>query len=124
MSPSDTRSSSAGTATTHGRPSSLATIEVCDRTLPCCTAIADAAGVSLTHLALAWNVEHPAVTAALLGPRTEGQLDDLLGAAQLRLDPDTLDAVDEVVPPGTTINAADRGWTPPGLTGARRRRPR
>ena len=85
-------------------------------------AIADAAGLSVTQLALAWNVEHPAVTAALLGPRTEDQLDDLLTAADIALDDDTLDAIDAVVAPGATINPADAGWQPPGLDVGRRRR--
>ena len=85
-------------------------------------AIAAEAGWSLTHLALAWVVEHPAISCALLGPRTEEQLDDLLGATDIRLSPDVLDAIDEVVPPGTNLNPADVGWTPPGLDRARRRR--
>lgn len=86
--------------------------------------LADEAGLSLTHLALAWNVEHPAVTSALIGPRTEEQLDDLLVAADLRLGTDVLDAVDEIVAPGTDVNPADAGWTPPDLEPERRRRPR
>lgn len=85
-------------------------------------AIAAEAGISLTHMALAWCVEHPAVTTALIGPKTEAQLDDLLGAAELRLDADTLDAIDAVVAPGTDINPDDASWTPPGLDVARRRR--
>jgi len=85
--------------------------------------VAADAGVSLTHLALAWNVEHPAVTAALIGPRTEEQIDDLLGAGDLRLDRDTLDRIDAVVAPGVDLNPADRGWDPPGLEPAARRRP-
>lgn len=84
--------------------------------------IAADAGVSLTHLALAWAVEHPAVTCALLGPRTIDQLDDVLGAAEMRLSPDVLDAIDEVVPPGVDLNPADAGWTPPGLDRSHRRR--
>lgn len=85
--------------------------------------IAAQAGLSVAHLALAWAVEHPGVTTALLGPKTETQLDDLLGAASLDLDDETLDAIDRVVPPGTTINEADLGWTPPSLdVGNRRRR--
>ena len=86
--------------------------------------IAAEAGVSLTHLALAWVVEHPAVTAALIGPRTIDQLRDLLGAAELRLDAATLDAIDEVVAPGRDLNHDDAGWTPPALDAFRRRRPR
>ncbi len=88
------------------------------------SAIASEAGLPLAHLALAWILEHPAVTAALLGPRTEAQLDDLLGAADVRLSLDVLDAIDEVVPPGHTINPADIGWTPPGLARSERRRTR
>jgi aryl-alcohol dehydrogenase-like predicted oxidoreductase len=87
--------------------------------------IADQAGLRMPHLALAWVVEHPAVTAALIGPRTEEQLKDLLEASELRLDEDLLDAIDEVVAPGVTLNQADVGWDPPGLapTARRRRRP-
>lgn len=84
--------------------------------------IADGAGLPLTHMALAFAVEHPAVTCALLGPRTEEQLADLIGAADVRLSTDVLDAIDEVVLPGTTINEADTGWIPPGLASDLRRR--
>lgn len=84
--------------------------------------IADDAGLSLTHMALAFAVTHPGVTCALLGPRTEEQLSDLLAAAEVQLTADVLDAIDEVVPPGITINSADVGWFPPGLAREQRRR--
>jgi aryl-alcohol dehydrogenase-like predicted oxidoreductase len=84
--------------------------------------IAADAGLPLTHIALAWAAEHPAVTSVLLGPRTDEQLVDLLGATDVELDDATLDAVDEVVAPGTDLNPADAGWTPPGLAPAARRR--
>ena len=86
--------------------------------------VAAEAGLSLTHLALAWNVEHPAVTAALIGPRTEAQLEDLLGAADVTLDEDILDRIDQIVAPGVNINPADVGWEPPGLAAEQRRRTR
>lgn len=86
--------------------------------------VAAEAGMPLTHMALAWNVEHPAVTAALIGPRTEAQLTDLLGAAEVHLDDDTLDAIDTIVPPGVDLNPADTGWTPPALASHLRRRRR
>lgn len=86
-------------------------------------AIAADAGLTLTQLSLAWTVEHPAVTSCLLGPRTPDQLDDLLTAASIRLDADTLDAIDGVVAPGINLNPADVSWTSPGLApDARRRR--
>jgi aryl-alcohol dehydrogenase-like predicted oxidoreductase len=84
--------------------------------------IAADAGLPLTHIALAWAAEHPAVTSVLLGPRTDEQLVDLLGATDVELDDATLDAIDEVVAPGTDLNPADAGWTPPGLAPAARRR--
>jgi len=87
--------------------------------------IADDAGLSLTHLSLAFAVTHPGVTSALLGPRTEEQLEDLLGAAEVDLPADVLDAIDAVVPPGTNLNPADVGWVAPGLSPSalRRRKP-
>jgi aryl-alcohol dehydrogenase-like predicted oxidoreductase len=86
--------------------------------------VADDAGVSLTHLALAFVLAHPAVTSAIIGPRTMEQLEGTLGAAELDLDDEVLDAIDAVVAPGTTIDPTDAGWTPPALADAwRRRRP-
>ena len=84
--------------------------------------VADKAGISLTHLAIAFTLAHPGVTSAIIGPRTPEQLDDLLAGADVRLDADVLDAIDELVPPGTTIDDADRGWDPPWLSPAARRR--
>lgn len=86
--------------------------------------IADDAGMSLTHLSLAWACEHPAVASAIIGPKTHVQLVDLLGAADRRLDEATLDAIDAVVPPGTNLEGADAGWTTWDLAASRRRRPR
>ena len=86
--------------------------------------IAARAGVSLMHMALAWVLEHPAVTAAIIGPRTEAQLEELLALGDLRLDPATLDAIDSVVAPGVNINEADTYWIPPALSESARRRRR
>lgn len=87
-------------------------------------AVADQAGISLTHLAMAFVVAHPAVTSAIIGPRTMEQLDDLLAGASVALDDEVLDRIDEIVPPGTNVNAADAGWEPPAVAQSwRRRRP-
>ncbi|QHT57080.1 aldo/keto reductase [Cellulomonas sp. H30R-01] len=87
--------------------------------------VAEAAGLTLVQLALAFVVEHPAVTSAIIGPRTPEHLDAALAALDVRLSADVLDEIDAIVPPGTTLNAADAGWTPPSLTDATlRRRPR
>lgn len=85
--------------------------------------VADGAGVSLTHLAHAFVLEHPAVTSAIIGPRTMDQLEDALAGVDVRLDVATLDAIDEIVPPGTDISGGDP-WQPPGLAVEHRRHPR
>jgi aryl-alcohol dehydrogenase-like predicted oxidoreductase len=73
------------------------------------TNVADSAGLSLIQLALGFVVSNPAVTSALIGPRTPGQLDSLLGAADVVLPTEVLAAIDEIVSPGLTINPVDDG---------------
>ncbi len=87
------------------------------------TKVADDAGISLVHLALAFVLRHPTVTAPIIGPRTMEQLESQLGAVDVVLTTDILDAVDEIVPPGTNLNPVDAGWRPPALddTSGRRR---
>jgi len=86
--------------------------------------VAADAGTSLTHLAIAFVIAHPAVTAAIIGPRTMEQLDDLLTGIDVTLDDATLDRLDALVKPGRNTNAADSGWEPPALAQPwRRRRP-
>ncbi|HEY3684028.1 MAG TPA: aldo/keto reductase [Streptosporangiaceae bacterium] len=84
--------------------------------------VADEAGLSLVEMALAWNVTHPAVTSAIIGPRTLDHLEGQLTAADLTLGADVLDRIDAIVPPGTTLNDADGGWRPPALADAALRR--
>jgi aryl-alcohol dehydrogenase-like predicted oxidoreductase len=84
--------------------------------------LAEQHGLSLIHLALAFVLEHPAVSAAIIGPRTMEQLESQLGAADVRLPPELLDKIDEIVPPGTNINPADAGYEPPAIASAWRRR--
>lgn len=80
--------------------------------------VAGEARLPLTHPALAWAAEHPAVSSVLLGPRTEFQLADLLGAADVELDDDVLDAIDAIVPPGTDLNPAGPRLASPRRTAA------
>ena len=80
------------------------------------------AGVSMTHLALAWVLHHPAVTSAIIGPRTMEQLEGNLGAEEVRIDPAILDRIDDLVPPGTNLNPSDSGYVSPYLAAAARRR--
>ncbi|MFL5826136.1 MAG: aldo/keto reductase [Thermoleophilaceae bacterium] len=84
--------------------------------------LAEQHGVSLIHLALAFVLEHPAVSAAIIGPRTMEQLESQLGAADVKLPREVLDKIDEIVPPGTNLNPADAGYEPPAIASAWRRR--
>ncbi|MCA2213255.1 aldo/keto reductase [Jidongwangia harbinensis] len=86
--------------------------------------LADEAGISLVHMAIAFVLQHPAVTAPIIGPRTMAHLESQLGAADVTLSTDILDRIDEIVPPGTTVNPADRGYQPVALTDPFRRRRR
>ncbi|MFI9211750.1 aldo/keto reductase [Streptomyces sp. NPDC053253] len=77
--------------------------------------LADEAGLTLVQLALAFVLEHPAVTSAIIGPRTFEQLEAQLGADRIRLSRDVLDRIDKIVPPGTNLSARDGGYVPPAL---------
>jgi aryl-alcohol dehydrogenase-like predicted oxidoreductase len=84
--------------------------------------LADEAGLSLIHMAIAFVIRHPAITAAIIGPRTMEQLESQLGAVDVQLDDALLDRIDEIVAPGTNLNPADSGWTNPDLEPTARRR--
>jgi aryl-alcohol dehydrogenase-like predicted oxidoreductase len=86
--------------------------------------LADKSGISLIHLALAFVTNHPAVTSAIIGPRTMEHLESQIGAADVTLDAEVLDHIDNIVPPGQNLLADDAGYDPPSITQAwRRRRP-
>ncbi len=84
--------------------------------------LAEEAGVSLIHLAIAFAIRHPGVTSAIIGPRTMEQLESQLGAVAVHLDDVVLERIDAIVPPGTNFNPADAGYTPPVLEDASLRR--
>ena len=84
--------------------------------------LADQAGITLIELAIAFVLRHPAITSAIIGPRTMGHLESQLTATDVVLTDDVLDAIDTIVAPGVTLNPADDGWVPPTLEPAARRR--
>jgi aryl-alcohol dehydrogenase (NADP+) len=95
-------------------------LEAVERLIP----IAEQAGLSLTHMAMAFVMAHPGVTSAILGPRTMQQLDDLLAGADVVLDDEILDRIDGVVAPGTDSGPMGAVYAPPALTHTSlRRRP-
>ena len=85
--------------------------------------LAEEAGLSLIELALAWVINHPAVTAAIIGPRTMEHLESQLPRRRRRAStPRVLDRIDEIVPPGVNINPGDAGFENPALSASARRR--
>lgn len=86
--------------------------------------VADDAGLSLTHMAMAFVLAHPGVTSALIGPRTMEHLDDLLTGVEVSLSDEILDRIDSICAPGTDVGPIDANYNPPSIMRADlRRRP-
>jgi aryl-alcohol dehydrogenase-like predicted oxidoreductase len=101
-----------------GRPENARKLDLIDELVK----LASGAGCSLVEMAVAFVLEHPAVTSAIIGPRTMDQLLGQLLAADRQLDSETLDRIDDLVPPGTNVDHNDAGWVPPPLQSRRQRR--
>jgi aryl-alcohol dehydrogenase-like predicted oxidoreductase len=84
--------------------------------------LADDAGLSMIELAIAFVVNHPGVTSAIIGPRTMEQLASQLPAADVMLDASALDRIDAIVKPGVNLNPADTSYGEQVLQPAARRR--
>ncbi|WP_089104266.1 aldo/keto reductase [Streptomyces hyaluromycini] len=84
--------------------------------------LAEKAGLTLIELAVAFVVNHPGVTSAIIGPRTMEQLEAFLPAADVTLSADVLDAIDEIVAPGVTVNPVDNSYGDFELRADQRRR--
>ncbi|MFJ8025727.1 aldo/keto reductase [Streptomyces sp. NPDC096311] len=87
--------------------------------------LAEKAGMSMTHMAMAFTIAHSGVTSAIIGPRTMAHLDDLLAGAETALSDELLDQIDAIVPPGTNVGRLDMAYDPPAIQRAmlRRRQP-
>jgi aryl-alcohol dehydrogenase-like predicted oxidoreductase len=84
--------------------------------------LAEQSGMTLIELSIAFAINHPGVTAAIVGPRTMEQLESYLPAAEIRLSTEVLDRIDELVAPGVTVNPDDNSYGASELTAAARRR--
>jgi aryl-alcohol dehydrogenase-like predicted oxidoreductase len=84
--------------------------------------LAEQSGMTLIEFALAWAINHPGVTSAIIGPRTMEQLESQLPSAQVTLNTEILDRIDELVAPGVTLNADDNSYGAAELTPESRRR--
>jgi aryl-alcohol dehydrogenase (NADP+) len=85
-------------------------------------ALAKEAGLPLAHLAMAFASEHPAVSSAIVGPRTPAQAEELLRGLEVSLTPETLDQIDALAPPGSDLDARDTTAVNPALAEPRERR--
>jgi aryl-alcohol dehydrogenase-like predicted oxidoreductase len=84
--------------------------------------LAEEAGITLIEMAIAFVIRHPAVTSAIIGPRTMEHLESQLPAGDVHLSDEVLDRIDGIAPPGVNLNPSDGGWMNPALApGARRR---
>jgi aryl-alcohol dehydrogenase-like predicted oxidoreductase len=72
--------------------------------------LAENNGMTLVELAVAFTINHPAVTSAIIGPRTMEQLTTQLSAANIKLDNKILDEIDKIVPPGTNASPYESAW--------------
>ena len=84
--------------------------------------VANEAGLTMIEMALAFVLEHPAISSAIIGPRTMEQLEGQLSAPDIHLSTDLLDRLDTIVPPGTNLNREDAGWAPSVLSRPKLRR--
>jgi len=84
--------------------------------------VAEEAGITLIQLAIAFVINHPGITSAIIGPRTMEQLVSQLPAAELALSTDILDRIDELVAPGVTLNPDDNSYGTVELAPTARRR--
>jgi aryl-alcohol dehydrogenase-like predicted oxidoreductase len=111
-----------GAALDAANPANAAKLEAADAL----GALADEAGLTLVQLAIAFVLRHPAVTSAIVGPRTMEHLDGYLAADGVVLSDELLDRIDAIVPPGHTVDVADNMWatSTTALEPAARRRPR
>jgi len=73
-------------------------LDVVERLIP----LVEDKGIPLARFANAWVLRNPAVTSAIIGPRTLEQLEDSLGAVEVEITEEEEAKIDELVPPGTS----------------------
>jgi len=84
--------------------------------------LAEQSGMTLIEMSIAFVLNHPGVTSAIVGPRTMEQLESYLPAAELKVSTEILDRIDDIVAPGVTVNPDDNSYGTHELTPAVRRR--
>ncbi len=99
-------------------PGNQRKLEVVERLAP----VAEAAGLSMIEMAIAFVLQHPGVTSAIIGPRTLEQLESQLPGGSAVLTDGVLDQIDAIATPGVTINQPDTSYGERELAHAARRR--
>jgi aryl-alcohol dehydrogenase-like predicted oxidoreductase len=84
--------------------------------------LAEDTGITLIELAIAFAINHPGVTSAIVGPRTMEQLESQITGAEVTLSAEVLDRIDSLVAPGITLNPDDNSYGAVSLAPAARRR--
>ena len=121
------RKDAAGTPTSSARPSARFDMQLAENqrkldVVEELAQLAEEAGITLIELAIAFVINHPGVTSAIIGPRTMEQLESQLSAADITLSVDVLDRIDQLVQPGVTINPEDNSYGTAELAATARRR--
>ncbi len=121
------RKEAAGTPTSSARPSARFDMQLLENqrkldVVEQLAQLAEQAGMALIELAIAFVINHPGVTSAIIGPRTMDQLLSQLPAADVTLSADVLDRIDQLVAPGVTINPEDNSYGDAELVPSARRR--
>jgi aryl-alcohol dehydrogenase-like predicted oxidoreductase len=62
--------------------------------------VAEGCGATPAQVSVAWLLQQPAVTSAILGATRPEQLDESLKGAELTLDASAMEALNGVSPPG------------------------
>jgi aryl-alcohol dehydrogenase-like predicted oxidoreductase len=77
--------------------------------------LAEGNDLTLVELAIAFALNHPAVSSVIIGPRTREHLDAYLNAVDVQLNDELLDRIDDIVDPGTQFLERDTGRDTPSL---------
>jgi 1-deoxyxylulose-5-phosphate synthase len=91
--PPDSRAASSSMGQMMGHLTDERTLAAVERLRP----IAGGLGLSMAQLALAWVLREPNVASAIIGASRPEQVDDNAAASGVRLDPDTLSAIDDAL---------------------------
>ena len=104
------RKLAAGTADRSGSSRSATAVETNRPQLEAWEAWCEELGKPPAHVALAWLLAQPAVTAPIVGPRTLEQLNDTVACLDITFEQAQLDRLDELFPPVGNGGPGPEAW--------------